>query len=189
MQTTGSTNVLSTSSKSASNGKVCFAVTANALTYNWAAGLATASQGLTGVYLGGGGSPSEGLYALYGGTQVVFISGTNSANIAAANAPSSAGDVILEAVDFGTGLFWVTDTAMRNAGYPWNDSTTANPVGEVGGLSLSALGAGPYFIAAGAQESGSSFTIQPTPSGCPTGFATWDTSIPTGVGPWTIQLQ
>lgn len=182
----GGANVLSTSGKG--SGKACFAVTAGTLSFNWAAGLATAAQALSGSYLGGTGSPSEGLYASYGGTQSIFVAGGTPIGIT--GAPSSAGDVILEAVDFDSGLFWVTDKAMAAAGYPWNDSATANPVGEIGGLSLSGLGAGPYFMAAGAQESGSVFNLNPVPTGCPAGFPTWDTPLPTGgPSPWTVTLQ
>ena len=185
MTTTGSTNVLSTTSKGA--GKLCFTVTANALTYNWAAGLATSAQGLTGVYLGGGGAPSEALYASYGGAQAVYNAGTLVASITGAT--SAPGDVIMEAVDLNVGLFWVTDTAMRTAGYSWNDSTSANPATGTGGFLTSSIGSGPYFIAAGSQESGSSFTINPTPVGCPAGFTTWDVTNPTGHSPLIITIQ
>ncbi len=52
------------------------------------------------------------------------------------------GDIIDMAVDFDNNSIW-----FRKNNGTWNNSGTANPGGNVGGISLSTLNAGPYFAA------------------------------------------
>ncbi len=52
------------------------------------------------------------------------------------------GDIVDMAVDFDNSTIW-----FRKNNGAWNNSGTANPGGNVGGISLSTLNAGPYFAA------------------------------------------
>ncbi len=52
------------------------------------------------------------------------------------------GDIVDMAVDFDNSTIW-----FRKNNGTWNNSGTANPGGNVGGISISSLNAGPYFAA------------------------------------------
>lgn len=115
----------------------------------------------------------------FGGVQVSV--GPTNPQMSAEATGSRIGDVIGIAVDFTNQLFWVTSPAMVLAGMPWNNSTTADPATGTGGISLSALNAGPYYVfytdtAAGAVTTinfGQTAFTKPIP----TGFIGWDNVV------------
>jgi hypothetical protein len=79
-------------------------------------------------------------------------------------------DVIDVALDIGNLSVW-----FRKNGGNWNNSGTANPATNTGGVSLSSLNAGPYFPSWGANTSNSAtanFGASTLPYAAPAGFLT-----------------
>lgn len=95
-------------------------------------------------------------------------------------------DAILATIQAGTqndviGFAWDADNKLlwirTNAGN-WNNSGTANPATSTGGLSLSSLHAGPFFIVLGSDKSGDAGTLNvgatSFANAAPSGFTAWD---------------
>lgn len=83
------------------------------------------------------------------------------------------GNVVSVAVDFTNGSIW-----FRTNGGNWNNSGTANPATNTGGISLSTLNAGPYFAAVGMNASTDSDTAN-------FGASAYSFTPPSGFGNWT----
>jgi hypothetical protein len=104
----------------------------------------------------------------------VFFNSVSSAvqNSASLDAPVTA----RIAIDTTALLFWVAlDDGL------WNNSATADPASGTGGISLAALGAGPYFPIFGSAASGSQCTARFGAAdmwfATPAGFSTLDTNV------------
>lgn len=96
------------------------------------------------------------------------------------------GDVIAIEIDFGAQLIWfknVTDSSY------WNNSSSANPTTDTGGISIAGLTGAPYYIIYDAGDNSDAITLNVgenpltapyglTPS---TGFTNWDGSIYNGL--------
>jgi len=143
------------------SGKVCFEGTASVITPNWDFGVANSSYSLT--LPAGLGGDSNGIgfdpnsaaapqAIIYNNTILAsltavdpFSADFSSAFGGAAVPVSPNGEAETICVDTVAKSFWATNATMRAIGYPWNDSTTANPATATGGLPFSGL-SGPYFI-------------------------------------------
>lgn len=95
------------------------------------------------------------------------------------------GDTVSLAIDFSNNLFWFTTQAMRSVygASAWNNSATANPSNETGGLSMNGLTPGNYFPAYNTIDETSACTLNAGASAfvinIPDGFTAWNGS---GVG-------
>ena len=101
------------------------------------------------------------------------------------------GDVIAMEVDFDNNLIWFKDVTT---GSNWNNSSSANPATEVGGVSISSVTGGPFFFIAEPDDTNAQVTVNvgasvyaQTPS---TGFLNWDGSDPNGIyGNFTLSYS
>jgi hypothetical protein len=92
--------------------------------------------------------------------------------------------------NFGTDQFWASTSVMRAAGTPWNNSATANPATNTGGVSFSGLTC-PCFIIFQDEEAAAVATIQtaaPFVLALPSGFLQWQGGATTASGPKRIDL-
>lgn len=171
------------STTSFSTGKICEEVTATTISANWDVGLANASYILTNG--NGLGSDANGI-----GFDPNFNLPSNSAlgvfylsvlSSAADSTGDANGAAVTMCEDFGASTFWVTSPRMRALGNTWNNSPTANPATNTGGLSMSGL-ACPCFITWQTGEAGSANlnTTGPFAVATPSGFTPWDAAPATG---------
>lgn len=165
------TSVRSTTSYA--SGKVCFEAKASTITQDWTLGVANATYALNNA--GGVGSDTNAIGIDVnnpGALQGVFF---NNGLVAVTGSTASvSGDVITICVDFTNKLFWVTDTVMRAASQPWNNSASANPATGAGGASFSAS-TGPWFMIFNEYEAGVAMLNATGPFAVttPSGFTPW----------------
>lgn len=167
--------VRSTTSKT--TGKWYFEVTVSTLSADTAVGLANAAWPLNYFQqLGGAGeSDSIGCYPGFP-PQSIYTQGNQ---LSLGTTFGTSGHVVSVAVDLTNKRAWFSTTQMRAEGHNWNNNTTDNPAIGTGGIDLSVLNSGAYFIAlcddvgtlVGVLNSGATTFVWPLP----TGFATWDT--------------
>lgn len=82
------------------------------------------------------------------------------------------GNLISIAVDFGNSAIW-----FRVDNGNWNNSGTANPATNTGGISISSLAAGPYFPAVALHDNGDQMTAN-------FGATAYAQSVPASFGNW-----
>jgi hypothetical protein len=176
--TSGVFDVRSNNSKT--TGKVCWEITASTISGDFGVGLSNSSYVLGNT--GGLGSNAMGL-GFYAGkanpnAQIAFL---NGAAVTSGTAQASVnGEAITLCADFGAGLAWATDAAMRTASGvgAWNNSGTCNPTVTACGMSLSGL-TGPYFLHYHNRETGVAVlnTLGPFAVALPSGFSTFDQPV------------
>jgi len=189
------------STTSHSTGKFVFSGVFSSIGADAAIGLASAQFPLPNLLGSSDGGVSVGVYTV-SPPQAVFI---NDVQLTALNSAASiAGDECVIAVDLNAMLLWFTSGAMISAigAGAWNNQLTANPATGVGGISISALTGGPFYICFN-DDLGQGVCILRTGNnvgshigvGIPAGFQTWDNgvsgvtlppSIPTNVTVGTI---
>lgn len=161
------------STTSFSSGKVCADFQVPTITNNLDVGISSAVFSLT---AGGGlGSDTNGIGIdpnSTGGKQGIFYN--NAAQSTGTN-PSVNGEIITGCFDLTNKLAWFTDSVMRAASDPWNNSTTASPATSTGGLSFSGMTC-PCFLTFNDFDVGGSATLNPTGPfavSTPAGFSAW----------------
>lgn len=179
---TASQGVRSTTAKT--GGKVYIEFTMPGMvanTSNAVVGIANLTEQMNQAgQLGSTGGNSMGFYASQP-AQATFV---NTISLNSLPATVSGTVIVGMAIDFTTTppTLYVTDQAMQAASLPWNNQATANPATSTLGISLTGLGAGPYFaayndasdtpgIACTANFGASAFTYL-----IPFGFTSWDGS-------------
>lgn len=169
----GSTGVV-WSTTSYSTGKYCFGVIASTTSNNWTAGLANTSfpsfpASLAGL---GGDQFGQGTYVVNPPQYIYY----NGVALTTGTTADVSGDEVDECVDFGTDQIWVSTAVMRANSTPWNNSGTATPATETGGLSISGLTC-PCYIVFQTEDSPSVATLNaggPLAVGSvPSGFSIW----------------
>lgn len=173
----GAGGVRSTTSQS--SGKWYVEFTTSPGTIDCSYGFGNASYVLSSTALVGGDLFSVGAYPFVTSpSQIVEI---NNAIINQGATPGVAdtfnnGSVISLAFDVTGKTLWWTTPHMRSVGFPWNNSTTANPSTNTGGISCSTMGAGPYFVLYASDSA----------SACVANFgaSAWSIALPTGFQPW-----
>lgn len=98
-------------------------------------GIANSAFSVSGSFLGASGSNSIGYQSSTGG---ITINGS----VVATMPTFGSGDVIDCAIDLVNSKIW-----FRKNGGNWNNSASANPATNAGGVSLSGLNSGPYYPA------------------------------------------
>jgi hypothetical protein len=177
--TTGEQTVRSTLAYS--TGKFFFELTASQMTVDSGFGLANAAFNLSATGQLAGDLNGIGYYQI-ALAQGVFLNGQT---LSSGTATDSPGDVCSCAVDLTNKLIWFTSPAMRTqGGDTWNNSTNSDPATGVGGISFSAMNAGPYFVAFNDDLGASSYTVNfgatPFSIQVPTGFSAWSAGIAPG---------
>lgn len=178
---TGIGGVRTSSSKS--TGKACIAVTLSNLTHSQSTGIANSTEPLNGL-LGGSGSLGLALLTDWGPGQYIY---KNGATVSQGSHPSVTGERILFALDADAHKLWISDSQMATDSTPWDNSGTDNPATGVGGIDVSFVGTS-FYLMANTQDTGSQWVLDPTPSGCPSGFPSWGLSTSTGHGPFLIDI-
>lgn len=174
---TGGEGIRSTTSKTA--GKVYFEIQiGGTLGGNYAIGIATAAFILGSGGELGGDSDGMGWYPITGVTSQPQSAYINNSTLTTGSVQDVFGAFINFALDITNKLIWISGPAMRAAGFPWNNSTTANPATGVGGLSLATLSAAPWFICASNTDPTALANIRVDSTGfnntIPVGFTAWD---------------
>lgn len=126
---------------------VAWEVTMTALTQNWAAGVADKTYSLTNSAGIGFDTHAMGAYPSTGtGSQPAQTVYYNNAQLTAGNGVAdTAGDVMSIVVN-GTNFFFSTPSMRTTSGVNWNNSSTATPVTNVGGLSFSSMATTHYPV-------------------------------------------
>jgi hypothetical protein len=171
-----------------STGSYCFETTVVTNEASWAVGLSNSGFSLTGTPALGGTATGYAFYTGGSNPQSIYLNGVNL--LAGIGAASANGDKVTTCVNLTTDLVWVTDTVMRNAGYTWNNSTTANPATATGGVSISGLSC-PCYITANSVNSGSVWTLNvigPFAVSTPSGFTAWQPATVSTHHPFFIFL-
>jgi hypothetical protein len=165
------------------NKPVVWEVTLVTLTQNYAIGMADSTYNLLSAGGLGFDAVSIGVYPLSGShaAQSVFY---NSLQLTAGNGVSSANGDIVSLAANGKSFFFSTPSMRATAGVAWNNSTTADPVTNVGGLAFSGSPNLPYYPAFSEQESPGSVTLNDGT----TAFSTFLTSYQTAHSGATISL-
>lgn len=156
-----------------SSGSYCFELKFTTITTNVALGVENATNNTDKVEPGDTVN-AVGFYPV-SPTQVVFFNGAQEGSGGAA--ASTNGEIATACIDLTNLLFWVTDSVMRNASQPWNNSATANPSTGTGGLPLTGLTC-PCYAEFNSTDVGSVATINltgPFAVALPTGFLPWQT--------------
>lgn len=171
------------SSTGKSSGKWCAQVTLNTMpSFNGGVGLDNGTEPLTG-FLGGAGSQGAAFYPNYNTGQTIY---QNGVFVVSGASPSTDGEGVTIAVDVDAKKWWVSDSVMVAASQTWNNSGTADPATGAGGIDISYMTA-PFFVEATTQDMGTVFTGKfVVPSGCPTGFQSWDSSPISGHTPTVV---
>jgi endoglucanase len=165
------------SSTSKSSGKVYFEALLNSVTNDIAIGIANAAFNLAAPLELGSDANGVGYYPV-SPAQYVYV---NNIGTGAGNADVS-GAIVSIAIDLTAKLFWVTSPAIRAFGNTWNSSATANPATGVGGVNISALAAGPYFVTFNDDIGGASATLN-------FGASTFSRTVPSGFSGWDAQVS
>ena len=158
-----------------SSGSYCFESTVSYPSAYWLLGLANSTFPLASIGLGADGN-SFGFGCCGGLPQQLYFN--NAVQLTTAGASSAAGDKVTECVNLTTDQVWVTDNAMRAAGFSWNNSLTANPATATGGISLSGLEC-PCYPAFNTRDAASAATLNlagPFAVSTPAGFNPWQPS-------------
>lgn len=172
-----------------STGNECVEIEASTVTSSMSVGIANSSEVFTGATrTPGNDSNAIAFYPVGGTPQSVFFNGVQELTGTVAALPS--GNPITMCMNFTSNLFWVSTPTQRAAGYPWNQSSTANPATSTGGLSMSGLTC-PCFVFFDTQDIGSVVTLNatgPFAVSLPSGFSAWQPSTQTTHHPVFIQL-
>lgn len=162
---------------SKTTGKWYYEVTVSTLSADTGVGLANAAWRLNFfAELGGvGQSDSIGFYPGYP-PQSIYTQGNQ---LSIGTTFGASGNVVSVAVDLTNKRAWFSSTQMRAEGHHWNNNTTDNPATGTGGIDLSVLNSGAYFIAF-CDDLGTAVGVLNTGGtafnwAIPTGFSTWDT--------------
>lgn len=173
---TGGEGIRSTTSRSA--GKPYFEIQiGGTLGGNFTVGLANAAFVLNSGNELGGDSDGIGWYPITGTTSLPQSAYINNVQLTTGSVQDTFGAFLSFAPDLTSRLIWISGPAMRAAGFPWNNSTTANPATGVGGLPLTTLNPGPYFIAASNTDANALAVLN-------AGGTTFNRTIPTGWTAW-----
>jgi len=148
-------------------------------------GLNTPSTSIANQVSVGGANGGIGLYQ--GGSGAIFVSGANT--FVTAGWLASATDVIGVAVDMTHMKVWFKNiTQNRN----WNDTVTANPATNVGGVSITATPLVPFFGWGLGGNTGQKMTANfagPFVGSVPAGFSAWDATAAPETGPLTAAFS
>jgi hypothetical protein len=142
------------------NQPVVWEVTLVTLTQNLAVGMADSTYNL--LSAGGLGSDivSVGAFPSTGsGSQPAQSVFYNKNQLTAGNGVSSANGDIVSIAANGKSFYFSTPTMRATAGVSWNNSTTADPVTNVGGLAFAGAPNFPYYPAFSEQESPGAVTL------------------------------
>src|SRR6185437_4230 len=125
---------------------------------------------------GGSGVTSNSLGTYINGGGQAYINGSNVSTFASSYDVSPVTTFI--AVDIGSKLLWISQS---NKSGVWNNSAPANPATGTGGINISSLASGPYFICCGCDSNitgGATCTLNAGDSAfvgsIPSGFSAWD---------------
>jgi len=145
---------------------------------NLSLGFANASETLVLMEQLGGSKNSSGYYPQFNGD--FFVNNAVAVTYGSEGTPSF---LIGLALNFNAKLAWVTTPKFRGAGNYWNNATLAaqNPAGNVGGISLAANNAGPFFVAAGCDNTAHSGTLTLATGSNGVALAL---AVPSGYLPW-----
>lgn len=160
----GGAGIRSVTSHAAGGTQYCAQVTLNAITPNTTVGISNASESLT-IYLAGAGSTGLGLYTQPG--EEIWYASTL---LSSGGGSSTNGEVDTIVLDTSVNpvQVYITNNQMVADGYPWNNSATANPATQTGGIPLTGL-SGPYFLELNTQEIGTIGTLNTSPTINPVG--------------------
>jgi hypothetical protein len=162
---------------------VAFEFTMTTVSENWACGIASTTWPLTsgnwaqlGVTDDGVGFyPTTGTYEFP--PQAVVLNNTVVSNGTVADATGAVISVVVR----GTSV-WFSSPAMRTAGYTWNNSSTASPITNTGGVDLATVGAvQPYYPVYNQMQGGGAATFNDGSSAFSTWLASYITSNPSVV--------
>jgi uncharacterized protein YmfQ (DUF2313 family) len=178
------------SSTSKNSGLVYIEFVLGTLTNDLSVGICNSSEALNPA--GGLGSDANGagFYAV-SPTQALYVA---SSLLTAGTVASTAGDVVGMAINFNTTppTAWISDAAMRSQGATYNNSGTADPATNTGGIPLTGLGGGPYYAVFNDDIGGASVTVNFGASAfnqtVPSGYHAWDAvgSVATITGSATV---
>lgn len=160
------------STTSYSSGNVCFEAKANTISQDWTLGVADATFNLANPGGVGFDTHAIGIDVNNPGVpQGIFY---NNNAISSGSTASVNGEVVTVCANFSTKLLWITDSVMRAASTPWNNSASASPASGTGGASFSAMTC-PCFIIFNEAEVGVATLNATGPFAVttPSGFTAW----------------
>lgn len=168
------TSVRSTTSYT--TAKVCFEAVANTIGPFWTLGVADATFNLANP--GGVGVDTHAIGTDVnnaGALQGSFYNNTVLGAVGAAASPSGEAVTICVSLSPGANAYWVSTATMRAASHPWNNSGTANPATNTGGLAFNSISCPCFIIFNEGNEAGVATlnATGPFVTGTPAGFSPW----------------